>query len=457
MMIDHLGNLCHNSQTQQVVFFMKIHIGIRREDKNPWERRAPLIPAHVRELSQNNPIEIWLQPSDIRVFPDRDYSEEGARIEEDLSSCSIILAIKEIPNHFFQKNKVYSFFSHTIKGQPQNMPMLKKMMELGCTLIDYERIVNEEGQRLLFFGKQAGQAGMIDTLWALGQRLDHENIENPFSSIKPALQHESLVEAKEEIERAGWRIHENGLSPSLAPLVCGFTGYGHVSRGAQDIFDLLPFEEIQPGEMSSLYEEKNYASNTLYKVVFKEEHMVKPLKRSNEFELQDYYNNPQKYCSVFDSYLPFLTVLVNCIFWTPEYPRFVTKESLRKLFLGDDEPRLRVIGDISCDIEGSVEVTVRATTPEDPVFVYDLEHDAPRKGVEGKGPVIMAVDNLPAEISLESSVFFSGALKTLVPALAAADFSGNFENCDLPDSLKRAVILYRGQLTPDYEYMKKFI
>lgn len=452
-----MGNLCHNSETQQVVFSMKIHIGIRREDKNPWERRVPLIPAHVRELSQNNPIEIWLQPSDIRVFPDRDYSEEGARIEEDLSSCSIIFAIKEIPIHFFQKDKVYVFFSHTIKGQPHSMPMLKKMMDLGCTLIDYERITDEKDQRLLFFGKQAGQAGMIDTLWALGKRLSHQKTENSFSSIKPAIQYASLVEAKEEIERVGWQIHESGLHPSLVPLVCGFAGYGHVSRGAQDIFDLLPFKEIQPGEIASLFEEKNYASHTLYKVVFKEEHMVKSLDASVEFELQDYYNNPQKYCSVFDSYLPFLTMLVNCIFWTPDYPRFVTKETLKKLFLGNDEPRLRVIGDISCDIEGSVEVTVRATTPDNPVFVYDLEQDEARDGVEGRGPVIMAVDNLPAEIALESSVFFSEALKTLVPFIAAADFSGNFENCGLPESVKKAVILYRGQLTPDYEYMKKFI
>ncbi len=436
---------------------MKIHIGIRREDKNPWERRVPLIPAHVRELSQSHPIEIWLQPSDIRVFPDRDYVNEGARIEEDLSSCSIIFAIKEIPIHFFQKDKVYVFFSHTIKGQPQNMPMLKKMMDLGCTLIDYERIVNEKDQRLLFFGKQAGQAGMIDTLWALGQRLDHENTENPFSGVKPAFQYESLVEAKEEIERVGWAIHESGLASSLVPLVCGFAGYGHVSNGAQEIFDLLPFEEILPGEIASLVEGKNYASHRLYKVVFKEEDMVKPLEAGVEFELQDYYDNPQKYYSVFDSYLPFLTVLVNCIFWTPDYPRFVTKKSLKKLFLRNDEPRLRVIGDISCDIEGSVEVTVCATTPDDPVFVYDLEHDAPRNGVQGKGPVIMAVDNLPAEIALESSVFFSTALKTLVPSIAAADFSGHFENCRLPESVKKAVVLYRGKLTPDYGYMKKFI
>jgi saccharopine dehydrogenase (NAD+, L-lysine-forming) len=436
---------------------MKTLIGIRREDKNPWERRSPLIPTHVREIIRNNPIDIRLQPSTIRVFPDEDYQQEGARIEEDLSSCSIILAIKEIPLHFFKRDKVYVFFSHTIKGQPYNMPMLKKMMELDCTLIDYERIADKRGQRLLFFGEQAGQAGMIDTLWALGQRLNHEKTENPFDPIKQAFHYESLVEAKEEIERIGWRIHEKGLHPSLVPLVCGFMGYGHVSQGAQDILDLLPFEEIQPGNITSLFKEKNYASNKLYKAVFKEENLVEPREPNGTFELQHYYDHPQKYRSVFDPYLPFLTILVNCIFWTPDYPRFVTKKSLKKLFLENANARLRVIGDISCDVEGSVEITVRSTTPDNPVFVYDLEKDEAKDGVEGKGPVIMAIDNLPAEISLESSVFFSTMLKTLIPSLAAADFSGEFKTCGLPDSVKKAVILFRGKLTPDYEYMKKFI
>ncbi len=436
---------------------MKILIGIRREDKNPWERRVPLIPTHVREIIRNNPVEIWLQPSDLRIIPDKDYTQEGARVEEDLSSCSIILAVKEIPLHFFQKDKVYIFFSHTIKGQPQNMPMLKKMMELGCTLIDYEKIVDEKGQRLLFFGKQAGQAGMIDTLWALGQRLNHENTKNDFSSIQQAFKYKSLVEAKEEIEKVGWQIHDKGLDPSLVPFVCGFAGYGHVSMGAQDVFDLLPFEEIHPEDLSSFFEQGNHSSNRLYKVVFKEKHMVVPCTSDRPFDLQDYYDHPQAYRSVFDSYLPLLTVLVNCIFWTPEYPKFVTKENLKNLFLGNTEPRLRVIGDISCDIEGSVEVTVRSTTPDKPVFVYDFEKEKARDGVEGRGPVIMSIDNLPAEISLESSVFFSTALKSLIPHITAADFSGDFDHCGLPDSVKKAAILYRGRLTPDYEYMNKFI
>ncbi len=435
---------------------MKTVIGIRREDKNRWERRAPLIPAHVRELVQNHRLEIRIQPSSIRIFSDEDYVREGAIIAEDLSFCSIVFAIKEIPLHLFKKEGVYIFFSHTIKGQPYNMPMLRKMMELDCTLIDYEKIADANGKRLLFFGRQAGQAGMVDTLWALGQRLNHEKKKNPFLAIKQAYHYKSLVEAKEEIKKVGWQIHEKGLEPSLVPLVCGFAGYGHVSQGAQEIFDLLPFEEIEAEKIESFFREKNYSASRVYKVVFKEKDMIRPTSPDRKFELQDYYNHPEKYTSIFDSYLTYLTVLVNCIFWTARYPRFVTKKRLKELYK-NREPRLRVIGDISCDIEGSVEVTVHATNPDNPVYVYDLVEDRAKDGFEGRGPVIMAVDNLPAEISLESSVYFSSNLMPLVPEIAKADFSRDFQSCELPEAVKKAVILFRGKLTPDYEDMKDFL
>jgi len=214
---------------------------------------------------------------------------------------------------------------------------------------------------------------------------------------------------------------------------------------------------MSPEEIHSLFEKKQYSAKKVYKVVFKEEHMVKPISLNQKFDLQDYYKNPQKYHSVFESYLPFLTVLVNCIYWAPEYPRFVTKKNLKHLYELNNEPALRVIGDISCDIDGSIECTVKATSPENPVFVYDPIKDEIRDGVEGRGPVIMSIDNLPAEIPLESSIFFSRAIKPMVPILARANFSGDFEQCQLPLAIKRAVILYKGKFTPDYEYMKNFI
>ena len=435
----------------------KTLIGIRREDKNPWERRAPIIPIHARELSREYPLEFWMQPSPIRIFPDQDYAREGVKISEDLSPCPIVLAVKEIPVDFFQEGKIYVFFSHTIKGQPYNMPLLQRMIDRGCTLIDYERIVDKEGRRLVFFGRQAGQAGMIDTLWALGQRLQKEGIESPFSSLRKTIDYASLVEAKEAVQKVGLEIHRAGLDPSLVPFICGFAGYGHVSGGAQEIFDLMPFEEVTPGDAASFFRGKRGLSNKVYKLVFKEKDMVEPKKKGRGFNLQDYYDNPDHYKPVLDKFIPDLTVFINAIFWSPKYPRFITKDFLKKLYGGPKLPRLRVIGDISCDISGAVECTVRSTNPSSPVFLYDVQGEQAVERFSGKGPLVMAVDNLPAEISLESSIFFSKTLKPFLPALASADFSQGLAQCNLPAPLKKAVILFRGKLTPEYEYMKNFI
>ena len=435
----------------------KIGLGIRREDKNPWERRVPLIPVHARELLRQLPLKITIQPSPIRVFDDEDYRREGVIISEDLSACSIVLAVKEIPEDFFRDERVYVFFSHTIKGQPHNMPMLKRLIERRATLIDYERILDEKGRRLVFFGRQAGEAGMIDTLWALGRRLSLEGIKNPFAGVRQTIQYANLVEAKEAIQKVGWEVHNHGLDSSLVPLVFAFLGYGHVSRGAQEIFDLLPFEEVGPGEVKDLFKKKFYSEKKVYKTVFKEEHLVVPKRGRPAFELQDYYHNPQNYRPVLGGFLPYFTVLINAIYWAPQYPRFVTKNALRKLWTGPQRPRLRVIGDITCDIDGSIECTVQSTDPAHPVFTYDVQKDKAVPGFAGKGPAVMAVDNLPAEIALESSVFFSQTLMPFIPGLVKADYRADFERCNLPPELKKAVILFRGEFTPDYAYMRDFI
>jgi alanine dehydrogenase len=436
---------------------MKIRIGIRREDKNPWEKRVPLIPAHVKEIIRKFPLDVWLQPSEIRVFSDRDYRDVGAQIREDLSSCSVVFAVKEIPLDFFHPGGTYVFFSHTIKGQPFNMPMLRKMMDMKCTLIDYERVVDENGRRLVFFGKQAGQAGMIDTMWAFGQRLKRQGIPNPFGELQLSHQYKNLEDAKESVRNAGEKIKQVGLDPLFVPLICGFAGYGHVSLGAQEIFDLLPSEEITPKDLGPFVREKKYADDRVYKAIFKEEHMVEPRSSMQKFDLQEYYDHPERYRSIFEGYLPHLTILVNCIYWTPRYPHFVTKKYLNKLWQGQATPRLTVIGDISCDVEGAIEITSRATSPGEPVYVFDPVGNRETDGLEGRGVVVMATDNLPAELSLESSLFFSNVLSPFVPAIAMADYSGTFEGCGLPYPIKRAVILYRGKLTPEYEFMKEYV
>jgi saccharopine dehydrogenase (NAD+, L-lysine forming) len=434
-----------------------INVGIRREDINKWERRAPLIPAHVREIVKAGSFGIYIQPSTIRVFGDDDYAREGARVQEDLCPCRVVLALKEIPLSLFEKDKVYVFFSHTIKGQAHNMPMLKRMMECGCSLIDYEKVEDDKGRRVLFFGSYAGEAGMIDSLWALGRRLKEEGLDTPFLRLSQTYRYKSLVEAKENVAEVGKMLSRKGLPASLSPFVCGFLGYGHVSQGAQEIFGLLPSEEIRPEDLPKVFRPGAPAARGLYKLVFHEADMVKPIDHGRPFDLQDYYSHPADYAPVVDSYVPYLTMLINGIFWTPKFPKFVTKPFLRKLYGGPEAPRLKVIGDITCDIDGSIESTIRATDSENPVYLYDPMTDKAETGFAGRGPAVMAVYNLPAELPLESSTFFSGRLKDYVPAIAGADFRGDFDACALPPEVKKAVILYRGKLTPAYEYLGRFI
>ncbi|HPW18862.1 MAG TPA: bifunctional lysine ketoglutarate reductase /saccharopine dehydrogenase family protein [Candidatus Aminicenantes bacterium] len=436
---------------------MNAKIGIRREDINRWERRVPLIPSHARELAEKRGLEVRVQPSTIRVFTDDDYRAAGVAVEEALSPCQVVFALKEIPVELIEKDKAYVFFSHTAKGQEQNMPMLRRMMELGCTVIDYEKMVDGKGRRVLYFGNYAGHAGMIDTLWALGRRLEVEGVANPFTGIEPTHRYLSLVEAKEAVAGLARRITLKGLPPELGAVVFGFFGYGHVSQGAQEVFDILPAETVRPADVPRLVEGGGGAPGRLYKAVFREEDMVRPIDPARPFDLQDFYANPQAYRPVTEDYVPYLTVLVNGIYWTPKFPKYLTKGFLKALYGGPSRPRLKVIGDITCDINGSIESTVRPTDSEDPVYVYDPAADRAVMGFEGDGPVVLAVYNLPAELPLEASTYFSGQLKEHVPAISAADYSGPFERCGLPDVLRRAVIVYRGELAPDYAYLAKFV
>jgi len=436
---------------------MVTRIGIRREDKNVWERRTPVIPEHVAALTARHPVEFVVQPSDIRVFSDEEYRKAGAVVSEDLSMCSIIFAVKEIPETLFEPGKTYIFFSHTIKGQAANMPALKKLVALGCNLIDYELVVDDDGKRMIFFGRHAGLAGMIDTLWALGRRLDHEGIASPFPSIEPAHQYDRLDDAMVAIEEVGNSVSTGGLPEALTPMVCGFSGYGNVSQGAQEIFDLLPFEEIDPGDLGATRETACKADDRLFKVVFKEEDIVEPVDGSTHFDLQDYYHHPEKYRSVFDKYVPHLTLLANCIYWEPKYPRLVTEANLKKIWEATTPPRLKVIGDISCDIEGSIECTMKSTDSGNPIYVYEPRRDAIVDGFAGEGPVILAVDNLPCEIPYESSTEFSSVLADFIPAIASADLGEELDKSGLPDPIKRAFIVHRGEIRPSCRHLEPLI
>lgn len=422
-------------------------IGIRREDKNRWEIRAPLVPEDVQALTAAG-LSCHVQKSPLRVFPDEAYRAAGARIVSHLDDCDVVIGIKEMPRAIFRAGGTYLFFSHTIKAQAGNMPMLRQLLDVGATLIDYEKIVDAQGRRLVFFGRYAGLAGMIDTLWALGRRLEHEGIDSPFRTVRRAFEYENVAHVKREIAAVGHDIRRNGLPEVLRPFVCGFAGYGNVSQGAQEIFDLLPAHGVAPqalGELNGKFAE-------CAKVVFHEEHLVAP-PDGQPFVLSDYYAHPERYRSIFSQYLPHLTLLVNGIYWEKKYPRLVTRDDVATLYGGQRVPRLRVIGDISCDVNGSIECTTQATDPGDPVYVYEPATGKTHAGVVGQGPVILAVDILPCELPRDASCYFSATLRPLLMQLATADLDQPLDQSGLPPELLRATIVHRGKLTPPFAYL----
>ncbi|MFA8450447.1 MAG: bifunctional lysine ketoglutarate reductase /saccharopine dehydrogenase family protein [Bacteroidales bacterium] len=429
-------------------------LGIRHEDKYAMECRVPLIPSDLERVVKSG-VEVLVEPSPKRVFPDQDFLNIGAKLQKDLSSADVVFGVKEMPLDFFQKNKTYIFFSHVIKGQEYNMPMLKKMISQSCNLIDYEKIVDDQDRRLIFFGRYAGLAGMINSLWSLGQRFKGFGHDNPFDDLKQSHKYNSLDEAIDSVKKAGQRLKNKALSSSLPPIVIGFTGYGNVSKGAQEIANILPGKFILPEDILNM-EEEDFERNCVYKVVFKEEDMFEPLSSDKKFDLEEYFNHPELYKSKFSPYISKLTVLMNCMYWSDQYPRIVSFEDIKKAFQ-DIYSRISVIGDITCDPGGSIQCTYKGTPIEDPVFVYDPLSEEYVSGFQGRGILIMAVDILPSELPRESSEAFSKALSPFVLQILNANFEKEWEKLDLPLPIKKAMILHKGKLTPSYSYLSKYL
>ena len=182
--------------------------------------------------------------------------------------------------------------------------------------------------------------------------------------------------------------------------------------------------------------------------------MVEPILNKDVFNLNDYYNNPTKYKSKFENYLTHLTILMNCIYWDYRYPRLITKDFIKRNF---SKLKLEIIGDISIDINGAIEFTEKSTVSDNPSFIYNPKTDSVKDGVTGEGIVVMGVDNLPCELPLESSIEFSKSLYNFIVDIVRADYNKDFDNCNLPKEIKKAVILYHGELTPDYKYIGNYL
>jgi len=434
---------------------MNDKIGIRHEDKYVMERRVAIPPADTAELIKEG-IKVYIESSPKRIFTDEEYRKAGAIVADNLTPCPIIFGVKEIPVSYFEDHKTYVFFSHVIKGQAYNMPMLRRMMEKKCTLIDYEKIADDQGRRLIFFGRFAGLAGMINSIWSFGQRMKVLGMDTPFTEIMQSHKYNSLADAEHAVRKAADLIIKEGLPKSLVPFTIGFTGYGNVSKGAQHIADLLPTVEITPEDLLTLKTSGKYNNKTIYKVIFKEEDLSEPIDPSVKFHLEEYYNHPERFKNQFEKYAPHLTMLMNCMYWDDRYPRLLTKSFIKEL-RQSGEMKLKVIGDVTCDPDGSIEFTHKGTEIEDPVFVYNPEKGEPEMGFDGNGILVMAVDILPSELPRESSESFGNALMRFIPEIVRADYSSDFKDLELPSEIKRAVILHQGKLTPNFQYISKYL
>jgi alpha-aminoadipic semialdehyde synthase len=307
----------------------------------------------------------------------------------------------------------------------------------------------------VFFGRFAGIAGLVDTLAGLGERLESQGMQTPFSRVRLAHEYGRVELAKAAVAEVGRDIVEQGLPAELSPFVVGVTGYGHVAKGVWEMLDALAATEVEPVDLPSLAAKGD--RHVIYRVMFREEHLVEPKEIGHRFDLKEYFGHPELYRSRFEDYLPYLSVLTNCIYWDARYPRLVTKQWLKQAFMAGRAPKLAAIGDISIDIDGSIEATVKATEPGQPFYVYEPETGAVRDGVEGEGMLLMTVDNLPCELPFDSSREFGVALVPFVPAIARTDFSLPLEKLGLPGPIRRALILHQGRLTPEYSYIEKFL
>eukprot|EP01103_Thecamoeba_quadrilineata_P005672 TRINITY_DN15441_c0_g1_i1.p1 TRINITY_DN15441_c0_g1~~TRINITY_DN15441_c0_g1_i1.p1 ORF type:complete len:923 (-),score=158.70 TRINITY_DN15441_c0_g1_i1:152-2920(-) len=428
-------------------------VGIRREDKNRWERRAPIAPTHVSQLVSRG-VKVLMQPSTLRVFPDNKYEEVGAIISEDISEASVILGVKEVPIDKLIPERTYCFFSHTHKGQPHNMPLLDAILEKNIRLIDYERIVDADGHRLVKFGKFAGYAGMIDFLHGLGNRLLARGYATPFLNVGFTHMYSGFESACAAVEELGKLITLQGIPQALCPLVFVFTGTGAVSSGAQEIFQLLPHKWVKPNQLRDLVYSGNWENNVLYGTIASSDSIVAPNDPSQKFSRIDYYKHPEKYHSTFaDNIAPYASVIVNSLYWDSKFPRLLSNQQLEEL---ESSGRNRLIGvaDLSCDIEGSIESLKEISSIDHPLYVYDVEkREVSYDIVNQKGILFLAVDNLPTEIPFDATKAFGDALIPWIEDIVNSDGTLPVEKSDLPKAIQEAVITSHGRLAPNYEYI----
>ena len=399
------------------------NIGIVRESRND-ENRTPLVPEHIKKYKESNPnINFIIQPSNSRCFSDEEYELCGAKINENLNECSIIFGVKEIDPNILINNRTYLFFSHTFKinKQQKNIEKHKKDLLLSIlnkkiTLIDYENIRGKNGTRCLGFGRFAGIVGCYNTLNLLLKVLGKQSLASAYKI--------------NDYERLVLNL-KNLYFPKTKILV---TGDGRVAKGVIELLNLTNIKAVSKKDFLEKkfdqpifcnLETKDYVTNN----------------SSTNFNLEHFIDNPQDYSSSALQYLKETDILISAHYWDPSSPKIFENEDLKVL------QNLKIVGDITCDINGSVPTTIRSTTIEEPNYWIE-RYTLKEIDENNDGIAVMAVDNLPSELPRDSSTEFSeGIIKEVLPFLLKED-DGRILN---------GTITTDGSFLEKYNYLNNYI
>lgn len=396
-------------------------IGIIREGKIPPDSRVPLIPEHCATImGQYEGVDIVVQPSPGRCYPDEAYRHQNIRLTENMQACEVLMGVKEVPTDQLIPNKTYFFFSHTIKEQSYNRKLLQTVLEKNIRLIDYEVLTDERGKRLIAFGKFAGMVGAHNGIMTYGKRTGLFNLVR----MKDCLDY---AEARHVYKRMKW--------PAMKVVL---TGTGRVGRGAALVLRDMGLREVAPDDfLSNRYDE------AVFTVLACADYAAR--KDGKPFRKQDFYENPAAYKSIFGPYAAAADVMINGIYWDNEAPAFFTKEEMQAA-----DFNIQVIADVTCDIApvSSIPSTLRPSTIPEPVFGFDPSTGSETAPYQPHAVDMMTIDNLPNELPRDASKAFGQQfMDHILPELLK------------PDSkvIERATVAAGGKLGPHFQYLKGYV
>lgn len=397
-------------------------IGIIREDKKPRDKRVPFTPLQCKEVLELHPgLEILVQPSAYRCFSDEEYASVGIALQEDLSSCDVLMGIKEVPKDKLIPGKKYLFFSHTIKKQPHNRDLLRTVLDRKIELVDYECLVDDKNNRVIGFGRFAGLVGAYNGIMAYGMKYG-------LFELKPA----HLCHDKKELFSELDRIN----LPNIKIIV---TGGGRVANGALETLGVLGLRKV------TAYEFLNYSfREPVYAQLHSEDYHRS--KDGSPFSNTLFHQHPELFDCTFaqgHSFASNCDLLIHCTFWNPAAPVLFTKEQMR-----DPRFRISVIADVTCDIDGSIPSTTQASTIDNKFYGYNPNTEQIDEPFAPSTITVMAIDNLPCELPRDASEGFGKHLIERVMPSLIDDDNGLVE---------RATIAKDGQLTQRYQYLADYV